>query len=280
MLFPFTDKLTNEVHVASDTLKSLRHEVQSWRQKGAILQPEMAKECVDAFIAITSSILPDNKAEECLLELLCALCEPDLRDEMRQYARKRFSTVSKREAKRIKLEQEGDSYEDSEQVCSTQNENIGHAENSSARGESLSQAARTILTSLEGGSGDIGSQQKATRVWQPSYRAKLVSKAVQDVASVRVVTREEPGKLSFQARLDQIQLKKHDDTATKAGGSLQCGICRENKIVPCIAQCGHVCCGPCWQSWIKKLEAASKPVTCPLCRQPANVDTIRRVKLM
>lgn len=269
--------------------------MQKWRQAGAISQGDTAKECVDAFMSLVGATLPDLKVEENLLEILCAVCVAELRDEMKEYARKRFATISKREAKRVKLEGEAGNeyYNDGDQNYSTQNENAVDDASIQNHQIPLSQAARSILSSLENTGNNSNntsistsiSSLKTARLWQPSVRAKQASQALQEVSSVRIstganTTAAMAGKLSFQARLDDMRLKKDSDTSTKTGGPLQCGICKENKIVPCIAECGHVCCGPCWKSWIQKLEAVSKLVTCPLCRQTVNVDSIKRVKLM
>lgn len=270
------DKLTTLEGLSSGLIDSLRQETRRRRHTGVMTDAETVKECVDAFAVVAIAALPDWKVEECLLEIISALCSVELRNEMKQYARKRFVTVAKREAKKIKLEEEdrdlvGDEY--------SQNENRFDSNFKAVGSSSMSQTTQNILSSVE------NSATKPTKVWQPSFRAKQVSQAVQEMSSVRVLggksSSEGQAKLSFQARLDHMKLKKDGDTtASTSGGPLQCGICKENRIVPCIAQCGHVCCGPCWQGWIKKREASREPVTCPMCRQPASVESIRRVKLM
>lgn len=52
---------------------------------------------------------------------------------------------------------------------------------------------------------------------------------------------------------------------------LKCQICRDICTDPCVAKCGHTGCMICWMNWIKQSE------TCPLCRKPADKNSITRV---
>lgn len=61
---------------------------------------------------------------------------------------------------------------------------------------------------------------------------------------------------------------------TLADSPMTCAVCQDVIVGAHVLTCGHMFCGMCLDSWIKK-KAPSKDVTCPECRQPVLTPPIR-----
>lgn len=64
-----------------------------------------------------------------------------------------------------------------------------------------------------------------------------------------------------------------DSRNSRAGSSkvLTCGVCKEKALDPCAGRCGHVCCQVCWTKWLKV------NASCPMCRAPADKNSVTRI---
>lgn len=51
-----------------------------------------------------------------------------------------------------------------------------------------------------------------------------------------------------------------------------CNVCMETAKRPCAnRQCGHICCEGCWKKWFNSKSCGS---SCPVCRQPASIESL------
>ena len=58
---------------------------------------------------------------------------------------------------------------------------------------------------------------------------------------------------------------------TNAPNNMQCPICSNTSESPCLANCGHTACLPCWMRWLKRSQ------TCMVCRVKTSLDSLARV---
>jgi hypothetical protein len=114
-----------------------------------------------------------------------------------------------------------------------------------------------------------------------SARAPATDPALQEMIRARAEAKAAESHISAAARplkTDQqpptavVEVASSSPASTPpASGAASCRICLDSFKQPFSANCGHVCCYLCWQTWLaEKLE-------CPVCKMRVRAKQLKKI---
>jgi hypothetical protein len=154
-----------------------------------------------------------------------------------------------------------------------------------SREQSRSRGTQDLINT----NGVFSSQADTSQVgYRPSKRAKLMAGLSEPVTTSALSTNKNAflhnaiSKSSsstssvqpkaFQVVSSKVNIPKPSSSVAPRDLFFSCGVCHDaSEATRAAAPCRHTCCVECWTKWLKISP------TCPICREPASHDTIKRI---